>query len=204
MTFRYQAPRWSTKNLMTFRRVAVVPSEPIIKGLETYTFRLNPSQLQVTRAKLESWKLTKGGFERQFWQNDMVRFAYTGVSGAFRADEKAVINEQGLLGVDTFGGRVIVTATNPGEYDIRETLAYRKFQQFEQFYRDHAEDFIRMNYWGQPYSWKGSLNDFTYNVDANNPRLIRYSFTFTGIPDDNEANVQSLNVQTRVGDDEAV
>lgn len=196
MTFRFPAPRWPTANLMTFRRVSVNPEEPIAEGDDLYTFRLNPHQLRVSRPKLENWKLTKGGFERQYWRNDLVRFVYTGLSGVFRPDEVAIINERGLIATDV---RIDPILRSPGEYDIRETFAWRKFEQFEQFYNDHGEDFIRMNYWGQPRAWTGSLNGFEYDVDAKNPRLIRYSFTFTGNPRDDLATVQSSNSQLEGG-----
>jgi len=194
MTFRFPFSRWPTSNLMTFKRVQV-PGGPPLKGDENFIFRLNPTTLKVTRPKLENWTLTKGGFERQFWRNDLVRFAYTGTSGAFRPDEIAFINEQGLLATDVRLNSI--TSISSAEYDIRETFAWKKFEQFETFYRDHDEDFIQMNYWGQPRTWVGSLNGFEFDEDANNPRQIKYIFTFTGIPDDGRPSVQGVDVRTR-------
>lgn len=137
------------------------------RGVElSFSFTINPSQLQISLKKLGVWKLTKFGYERQNWGNDLALFAYTGVSGVFRPN-----TGQSQRGVPTF--------------DIRQTDAYQKLRQFEDFFLDsgNGKNIVHMDYWGYSFVFEGSLDEFqmTHNVEKD-PYAIRYNFKFTGVP----------------------
>jgi len=136
---------------------------------------LNPSKLTVVRKKLEQWVLTKAGFERIDWGQNVIEFAYTGSSGAFRLDEP-------IPGA--------VAPQDVQDLDIRNTQAWAKFAEFEKFFRNTEEEFLEMTYWGQPYNHQGSIGDFQYDLDADTrPWSIAYRFKFTAKPDKSRPDV---------------
>jgi hypothetical protein len=118
-----------------------------------FSFRIaNPNKLEVSMIKIETYQLTKAGYDRQFWQNDLFKLAYSGSTGAFMpryADHPWIEYE---------GGRPL--------YDIRDSKAWQVFSEFFEFYQMV----------GSLNSFK-----FSMDAD-NNPNRIQYSFEYTGFP----------------------
>lgn len=130
------------------------------KADTVFTFRINPARLKISRPKIEKYHLTKNGFERQFWHNDLIRFDYEGSSGVFRPH--TLVNSR---------------------FDITTTFAWQKFRQFERFYNNCDDRVVQMTYWGYPHPYEGSLNDFSFSYDPEkNPNMITYSFKYTALP----------------------
>lgn len=132
-----------------------------------HVFALNPSKVQVKRPKVEQYELSKAGFDRQFWQNDLITFSYSGSSGAFLPST----NQPGII---SDRGRVI--------YDLRATKRWIQFRNFEIFYEEVGPENVRMDYFSYDYLLVGSLTDFQFDEDADRPGHIAYSFTFKGFP----------------------
>lgn len=151
-------PSIHTENLITFTEM-----DPITGLVRSgpFKFRINPDQLNVVKKKLEKYILTKIGYERQSWGNDLFQFQYSGTTGVFRPDETT-------------------TATVP--FDITATKAWQKLKEFERFFERQGEGRVRMRLWAEPFEYVGSVPEFNFRMDANNPFHIRYNFTFVGVP----------------------
>lgn len=149
-----------------------------------FTFIINPAQLKRSRKKVGQYILTKFGYERQNWGNDLTIFEYSGATGVFRPGD-------GFPPIDT------------PSFDIRATSAYLKFREFEEFYENTGNDqnMVRMQYWGYATaSFIGSIDDFQFTYDVmKEPFVIRYSFKYTAIPE-RLPRVETELVGTRVGD----
>jgi hypothetical protein len=159
---------------MQFTRKSLIPGLTL-EGPTTYVFRLNPDKLSVTRKKMEKWSFTKAGFERTDWDQAVIEFNYSGMFGVFRPDEPAP---------------GFVPPTSVETFDIRTTQAWIKFAEFEQYFRKLApEEEIEMTWWQQPYNHKGSIGEFTYDLDVERPKVIPYRFKFTAIPDQDRPEV---------------
>jgi hypothetical protein len=138
---------------------------------DTYVFTINPSKLGISRKKVERWTLTKFGFERQFWMNDLCVYQYQGSTGTFRPDEKQIIDNY--------------------TFDITKTKAWQDFTNFENFYLSRCDErSVQMKDLGRDFTLVGSLDDFSYDKDANDPFRIQYKFKFTGIPLSQEDSVK--------------
>lgn len=134
-----------------------------------FNFRINPSKLQRSRKKVERFILTKFGYERQYWGNDLHTFNYNGTTGVFKPNITA--EEYAVRFGDTAG------------FDIRSTEAWKNFQRFEQFFERNGHRNIYMMYWAYSHEYEGSLDDFRFEHDADrSPYSINYSFKFTGLP----------------------
>lgn len=148
----------------TYERPLIRNRMAFIIGPSIFAFNLNPTKLQVSRKKLEKYILTKFGFERQYWQNDLYTFSYSGTTLPFRPEGDSRRDD----------GR---------PFDISQTPAWLKFEEFDKFYRDVVDEReVKLSYWGMKEQLVGSLNDFSFGHDANDPFRILYSFKFTGIP----------------------
>lgn len=168
MGFNLTATNWPTpQRLMQFNRVSLVPGV-VLKGPIQYIFRLNPMKLHKTRQKLEHWSFTTAGFERMDWGQGMLVYSYSGSSGVFRLDEPA---------------SATVPPDDIRDLDIRNTYAWSKFVEFEKYFILIKEESIRMTWWGDPYDQFGSIGEFSFDVDADHPWMIAYSFKFSAIPD---------------------
>lgn len=149
--------RTGAREPMSFRGV---DREGEILGFD---FFINPSQLKRSRRKLGQWVLTKFGYERQNWGNDLFTFDYSGITGVFRPDD----NDEGP------------------SFDLRDTIAFQNFAAFEFFYEEtgNRQNLVRMSYWGFTGEFVGELEDFTYTHDVyKDTHAFRYQFKFTGIP----------------------
>lgn len=142
---------------------------PIGQGARRYTFRINPNKLSVTHEKQERYQQTKWGWERQYWGNALSTFRYSGTSGVFRQDAGA--------------GPVFSFGAAPS-FDIRTSLAWQKFKEFEDFYRRTGSTNIFMYFIDYPHEWEGSLSEFSFERSATSPFALDYSFRFTGLPID--------------------
>lgn len=192
---------WPSGNLMVFAhsQKALVTSNPT-QG-QQYRFRLNPDKLSVTKGKIQKWILTKAGFERQFWGNDLYSYSYSGTSGAFRPDE--ILSSYGP-GAPTANG----VASNPkfdasqnldpSQYNITNTYAWKKFTEFERFYTRSDERPVFMSFWGESTALIGAFDHFEKHLQAEpHPRIIHYSFKFTALPfPDNESYNLNINRYT--------
>lgn len=148
----------------TYERPIVRNRMAFIVGDSIFAFSLNPTKLQVSRKKLEKYILTKFGYERQYWQNDLYAMAYSGTTLPFRPESTSRRDD----------GR---------PFDITQTPAWLKFDEMDRFYRETADEReVKLSYWGMKEQLVGSLNDFSFGHDANDPFRIMYSFKFTGIP----------------------
>jgi hypothetical protein len=129
-----------------------------------FKFSLNPNKLSVTAKKLENYILTKFGYERQYWTNGLFVFSYDGRTNVF----KPATNLSGAQPTESFS--------------IKDTAAYRKFMEFNNFYAEVGERNLEMTYWGYDVTFIGSLDDFSFTYDAERPFHIDYRFKFTAIP----------------------
>lgn len=128
-----------------------------------FDFFINPSQLKRSRRKLGEFIITKFGYERQNWGNDLFLFDYSGMTGVFRPPDD---DEDPI-------------------FDMRDTIAWKAFTDFESFYEEtgNRQNLVRMSYWGFDGEFVGEIEDFTYTHDVyKDPYAIRYQFKFTGIP----------------------
>jgi len=131
-----------------------------------FVFQIQPSQLKRTRKKLGQYILTKFGYERQNWGNDLFTFEYSGSSGVFRPED---------------GWKL----TGVVDFDVRDTHRWQVFREFEIFYEDSGNDqnMVRMSYWGYEAEFIGSLDDFSFTHDVNKePYAINYNFKYTALP----------------------
>lgn len=137
-----------------------------------YQFSINPSKLDVTMGKVEQYVSTKAGYERQGWQNDLIKVSYAGMTGAFLPNDVDVING------------VVYRENGPRpKFDIRKSRAWKKFQSFQAFYLALGRNLVRMDCFVFDILLVGSLNAFKFGLDAEtNASFIRYSFEFTGLP----------------------
>lgn len=140
-----------------------------------YTFSVNPANLKVSRKKLGSFILTKFGYERQNWGNDLIQFEYQGCTGVFRP----------------------VSGNYPdASFDITTTPAWIKFQEFENFYHESSNEseLVRMQYWGYGGAvFQGVLDDFSFTYDPmKEPFVIRYGFKYTCLP------IKPVDIQTGI------
>lgn len=137
----------------------------------TFQFWINPGSLQVRKPRIGNYTLTKAGFERYFFINDMWSFAYSGTSGVFvpESDEAAPTESNPF----------------PENFDITTTAAWKKLEDLDRFYFERQEEDLRLSYpvlLGQN-SLTGSLEDFSFKQDAKDPFQINYDFVFKGYPE---------------------
>lgn len=143
-----------------------------------FKFHLNPIREARSYAKMHQIVFTNGGHFIQSWGNDMVTFAYSGKTRPFLFESYS-----GML--------------EGGKYrSIRETSAWKKFEQFEHFYLlfNSGNEIDRPQYsviptevsmvvgYAKGEIWKGIITDLTYDVDGDNPFFINYNFTFKAFP----------------------
>lgn len=147
-----------------------------------FTFAVNPANLKVTRKKLGQYILTKFGYERQNWGNDLVGFEYSGATGVFRPESG---------NYPTAG------------FDITQTAAWLKFKEFEKFFFESANEseLVRMQFWGYGGAvFQGVIDDFSYTYDPmKEPFVIRYSFKYTTLPI-KPVDIQTGIIGSRAGD----
>lgn len=147
-----------------------------------FTFVVNPAMLKVSRKKLGQWTLTKFGYERQNWGNDLIMFEYSGCTGVFRPESG---------NYPTAG------------FDITQTAAWIKFKEFEKFYFEQSNDseLVRMQFWGYGGAvFQGTLDEFSFTYDPmKEPFVIRYQFKYTCVPV-KPVDIQTGIVGTRAGD----
>lgn len=140
-----------------------------------YTFIVNPANLKVSRKKLGQFTLTKFGYERQNWGNDLVIFDYSGSTGVFRP----------------YSGNY-----PDASFDITITPAYLKFKEFEDFFFNQANDseLVRMQFWGyDEVAFQGVLDEFSFTYDPmKEPFVIRYQFKYMTLP------VKQIEMQTGI------
>lgn len=131
----------------------------------TFTFRINPTRLKRSQPKVQGWPLTKAGYERKYWNEDLITFSYEGSTGVFQP--------------------TVAQVTSGEVFDIRTSKAYRTFTEFKRFYRTSGKSNILMTIWDEPYPFEGMLDKFDYTLDSERtPKHIIYSFVFTGFPFD--------------------
>lgn len=132
-----------------------------------FTFWINPSQLSVQKPRIEVYRLTKAGFERYFFANDIWTLSYSGSTGVF---------------IPTEPGR---DPTEKASFDIRKTKAWEKFEEFDRFYHSREEEDLILHAEETSVGrliLEGSLNPFSFRQDSGDPFHIKYEFTFKGFP----------------------
>jgi len=124
-----------------------------------YKFRINPNRLSIARRKLQSathygWGL----YDLEYFGDEIVVLSFSGKTG-----------------------NMMPPAPLPslGIWDPRLSVPYIKLAQLEKFYRK-TNNRLFITVYGRVYY--GFLSDLTYNLDAENPRKIEYSFTFNAHP----------------------
>ena len=136
-----------------------------------YRFIINPSVLHVGIKKTSKKVLTKGGWEVLYFDetpNEMISMRFGGKSGSLMPPSSMV---------------------NAGISDPKFSLNFQRFSQLKNLSLSAAND-LRLIYDGTMYT--GSLENFDFDVDADNPFLIDYSFTFEAYPDSMK-NITSLS-----------
>lgn len=145
------------------------------------TFLINPLKVGVSKSKKEKYILTKAGWERNYFTEDLRTYDYSGTTGAFRPDEMdgAKTLEQG----STFQ-RFVKTSLgrDANVLDITQTKKWKWFKSLEEFFDRVTDGTLILVWWGHSRPTVGSMNEFKFDQSADDPFQIRYSFRFTGIP----------------------
>lgn len=127
-----------------------------------YRFFLNPTTLDYAMKKVVNPVLTKKGWESLQWPsspNEMITMAFAGTTGALIPIK--ALRDQGVL-------------------DVKFSINWMRFQQFQQMYLEATND-LKMLYDGKLY--EGYVADFQFQEDANKPFGINYRFVFMAYPD---------------------
>jgi hypothetical protein len=127
-----------------------------------FRFRINPQSLRVRKARVQAYELTKAGYERYDFGNEMWVLSYRGTSGR-------LIPEDLMVG-ETF--------------DLTDTDAWKKMEEFDRFFTERGEETLQLTattLLGFLYL-RGSMKEFDFEQDANDPFQIRYNFTFWAFP----------------------
>jgi len=167
------------ERLLSFSKIqlAGLPSSANVR----YRFRINPERLSIRHDVIEKYVLSKAGYERQDWGNGLSTFQYVGTTGVFKPDVSASVYAELF----------------PNGIDIRQTNAYRRFKEFEQFYRTNRQQNVFMYYQEYDHEWEGSLSGFSFDKSAGKPFHLDYQFTFTGMPIDYPSTQAVISVTSQ-------
>lgn len=145
------------------------------------TFLINPTKLEVRLSKKEKYVLTKAGWERHFFNNDVVLYTYSGTTGAFRPDE---LDSKTLLNIRN--GVDFISAATPDveTFDITTTRKWIKFKKIRDFFEKTKDGVMALVWWSEEKAAVGSMNDFGFTQNADDPFQILYNFKYTGVPVD--------------------
>lgn len=121
-----------------------------------YKMRINPQNLDINRAKIQSEVLTKDDHELQYHNEGMITYSYSGSTGYMQS---MLLD----LGID----------------DIRFSPAWIKLKGLESYYTETIKN-IKMIYAGDIHT--GYFSNFNVRDDANNPFMMNYSFVFKVYP----------------------
>lgn len=124
-----------------------------------YKFKFNPSKLTITRRKKQTithygWGL----YDLEYFGDEIVFMQFSGKTGNLMPP---------------------YPLPSIGIWDPRLSVSYIKFAHLEKFYRN-SENRLFLTVYGKVFY--GFLSDLSYTVDANNPRVIDYSFNFNAHP----------------------
>lgn len=124
-----------------------------------YKFRINPSTASISRRKLQT--LTEYGhgvYDIEYYGNAFMSISFNGTTGHMMPPDPLP--------------RIGIT-------DVRLTVPYVKLAHLEKYYKT-ASQRLFLTLYGKVYM--GYLDDMSYTYDANDPRQIKYSFTFMAHP----------------------
>lgn len=167
----------------------------------------NPSKESRQQTKNIQFNLTDGGYVILNWGNGPINLTFTGTTGRLVPEDE--IPEQDRVAfqkAEQYPNRVIQWLTQSKNNEtlfrfptnVRQTMAWRVFSKFNYFYQYFNG--------GNEYAWDpsvpmmdtprsaqvilsffdrvfvGALTEFGYDVDANDPWQIHYSFKFVSLP----------------------
>ena len=164
-----------------------------------FTMPLNPVKESRTQAKNITFKLSDGGYVIANWGNGTIKLSFSGSTGRLVPEDEYTVTQRSLLNSG---------ATFPGKpTGIRETMAWKVFEKFNFYYQyfnggneynsgyiikmtrgDRGIPFMGtprtslIRLWFLDKVYIGVLTDFGYDVDANDPWQIKYSFKFESLP----------------------
>ena len=125
-----------------------------------YQFRINPYQVNVTKAKLTTAILTEAGYERSYHGNAMTTLNYRGSTGYIWLPQ------------------AMAEVTR----DLRLSPVWQKFLKLELFLERLDGDVMMLSHRGDLY--RGAITNFNYVEDATRPWAIEYGFTFEAYTDE--------------------
>lgn len=151
-----------------------------------FRFRINPSKVGVTKAKINALSLCKGGHLRSFFGNDLTKYRFSGSTGYFRppnAAERALQIGAALTSGGERAREEVAKRILSGNINITESPVWKKFRAFELFV-DRVNGELVMYYDLRVVT--GMLTDLSYDEDADNPLKINYNFNFEAYTDTRE------------------
>jgi len=135
----------------------VASSEDIL-----FRFRINPQSFKQNESKIRQFEKTQRGWETSYGGEQMIKLSFNGTTGALIPPSFV----RKILGLD----------------DVRLSLPYWNLCRFNKFFEvcDRRGDRLHMIFWGKLFV--GHLMSFSYGLNADDPKQIKYDFTFNAYP----------------------
>jgi len=179
-------PRYITPQGMQEPQVAKVKKQSM-PDVEVY---IDPQSVKVSKKVLFNKKQTKGGWVLQFWGHDLTTLSVNMKSGFYgytKGQNILTMSYDALKPFDLKGnwGKQQLGAVAVDPLKVFQKLknnAYTK--RFDESYPSTGFPLITLVYEGTPYT--GFFNNFDYDISADNPFNINFSFNFTIVPTNNK------------------
>jgi len=141
-------------NQKAFRLTSQIGSNILLgRSQPFYKFRINPQQLNVDKAKVQSKVLTKKGWELHYHNENLITRSYNGTTGYLQSE---------LLSL--------------GINDIKISPAWIKLKALDAFYEESIQN-LKMYFLSEIHT--GHFDSFNFVQDSEDPWQINYSFSFS-------------------------
>lgn len=179
-------------------------------SLDFYQFRINPRDLDVTKAKIRADRLTGGGYEMDTRGERLIQYRYNGTTGSLMPEFLSqydvtkvfeLLLKQSLLqnaddpNIAAIRQAQILSNINPNGsgwfnsiapsitdmlYNPMFSASYIKFLLFDKFWKYNNDHLVFV--W-EDNMYIGKFGNFHYRLTATEPYQILYDFDFTVYPE---------------------
>ena len=178
--------------------------------LDFYQFRINPKDLDVTKAKIRADRLTGGGYEMDTIGERLIQYRYNATTGSLMPEflsqydvtkilevglKQALLQNNDDPNVAAIRQAQILTNINPNGsgwfnslapsitdmlYNPMFSASYIKFLLFEKFWKYNNDHLVFV--W-EDNMYIGKFGNFHFRLTATEPYQIFYDFDFTVYPE---------------------
>jgi len=164
-----------------------------------FLFRINPVRAEFSQSKMRTLELVKSGYQNIYWYNKSLMINLSGTTGAFGPIPAGGIffDLQALNQLSLFGDPLVGFRKSGGSFDITRSEAWASFQKLRQVFLAQTSELYAL-FTDDSYTYFGSVQDFQFGQDANDPFQIKYSFMMESFA---WSRINQKMVSTSIGQD---